>query len=79
MIKELDVVVLTTDVPREKLKTGDVGTVVLIHEGGKGYEVEFTSFTGSTLSVATLPADAVRPVNSSDVKHVRTDLTPASA
>jgi hypothetical protein len=79
MIKELDTVVLTTDVPAEKLQAGDVGTVVLVHEGGKGFEVEFTSFAGSTLSVATLPAAAVRPVTSADVKHVRTSLTPASA
>lgn len=79
MIKELDSVVLTTDVPAEKLKAGDVGTVVFVHDGGKGFEVEFTSYTGSTLSVATVTASALRPVKPTDVKHIRDSLTPASA
>ena len=41
MIKEHDCVVLTADVPDEGLVAGDVGTVVHIHKGGEGYEVEF--------------------------------------
>ncbi len=41
MIKEHDIIVLTSDLPEEGLTAGDVGTVVHIHEHGVGYEVEF--------------------------------------
>ena len=37
-IKEHDCVVLTTDLPKEGLKAGDVGTVVHIHGDGAAYE-----------------------------------------
>ena len=34
MIRELDTVVLTEDLPEHGLKLGDLGTVVLIHTAG---------------------------------------------
>jgi hypothetical protein len=71
MIKELDVVVLTRDLPASKLARGDIGTVVLIHRDGIGYEVEFATLTGETLAVLTLPASDVRPITRRDVAHVR--------
>jgi len=40
MIKELDSVVLTTDLPEHGLARSDAGTVVLVHEGGRGCTVE---------------------------------------
>ena len=61
MIKELDPVVLTEDLPDEGLKAGDVGTVVMAHQDGAGFEIEFTR-KGDTISVVTVPAHAVRPV-----------------
>ena len=45
MIKEHDCVVLTAHVPDDGLMAGDVGTVVHIHKGGEGYEVEFAAGT----------------------------------
>jgi hypothetical protein len=39
MIKELDQIVLTADLPKEGLKAGDVGTVVHTH-GGEVFEVD---------------------------------------
>ena len=45
MIKEHDIVVLTEAVPEEGLTTGDVGTVVHIHNNVEGYEVEFMTLT----------------------------------
>lgn len=70
-MKDLDLVVLTRDVPEAKLARGDVGTVVMVHRGRQAFEVEFTTFTGTTLATVTLcPAD-VRPVTGSDVSHVR--------
>jgi hypothetical protein len=70
-IKEHDCVVLKADLPGEKLKAGDVGTVVHIHKGGVAYEVEFTTLDGKTLTVATVDGQQLRPVSSRDVAHVR--------
>jgi hypothetical protein len=39
MIQELDSVVLTTDIPEKNLSQGDIGTVVLVRQGGVEYEV----------------------------------------
>jgi len=41
MIKEHDYIVLTTDLPEDGLVVGDIGTVVHVHDGGAGCEVEF--------------------------------------
>ena len=71
MIKEHDCIVLTHDLPEEGLQTGDVGTVVHIHKGGVGYEVEFMTLAGETLAVVTLLPTQVRPIARRDVAHVR--------
>ena len=55
-IKEHDCVVLTADLPAEKLEAGDVGTVVHIHKEGAAYEVEFVTLAGRTVAVATVEA-----------------------
>jgi hypothetical protein len=71
MINEHDVVVLTDDVPDSCLEAGDIGTVVHIHQGGAGYEVEFMTLAGETVAVVTLRQAQVRPVQPRDVAHVR--------
>ena len=71
MIQELDTVILTRDVPEQKLRKGDIGTVVLLHKAGAAYEVEFVTLGGQTLTVATLPADAVRAVPEHEIAHAR--------
>ena len=70
MIKLYDRVVLTDDIS-ESFQNGDIGTVVMIHEKGKGYEVEFFTLPGETLGVETLRRDQVRPVEADEVAHVR--------
>ena len=70
MIKELDCVVLTSDLPSHRLKAGDVGTVVLAHDS-RGYEVEFMTLAGETLAVVSLDADRVRPIARDEVPHAR--------
>jgi len=70
-IRELDRVVLTSDVSAEGLVVGDVGTVVLIHQEGKGYEVEFTTLDGATVVVVTLSASHVRPAHKHEIAHAR--------
>lgn len=71
MINELDPVVLTADMPEQGLQAGDVGWVVMVHEGGAGYEVEFVTLAGETMSVITVPASAVRAVQPKEIAHAR--------
>ena len=71
MIREHDCVVLTQDLPDEGLETGDIGTVVHIHQEGAGYEVEFMTLAGETVAVATLLPTQLRPIAKRDIAHVR--------
>ena len=71
MIKELASVVLTTDLPEHRLAKGDIGTVVLVHEGGKGCTVGFMTLNGDTVAVVTLLADQVRQTARDEIAHVR--------
>ena len=61
-IKEHQRVVLTVDLPAEKLATGDVGTVVHIHQDGKALEVEFLNLVGETVAVVSLKNAQVRAI-----------------
>lgn len=70
-IQEHERVVLTADLPADGLEAGDVGTVVHIHSGGAGYEVEFMTLAGHTIAVATVLASQCRPISKRDVSHVR--------
>jgi hypothetical protein len=74
MIAELERVVLTTDLPEHNLRSGDLGTVVLVHGGGAGYEVEFVTLDGETVSVVTLGREQVRAVRHGEIAHVRAVL-----
>lgn len=71
MIKELDPVVLIEPQVAEGLEAGDIGWVVMVHGDGVGYEVEFVTLTGETVSVVTVPCHAVRPVAPKEIAHVR--------
>jgi len=70
-VKELDLVVLTKDLPDEGLRAGDIGTVVLVHQEGAGYEIEFSTLDRQTLAVVTLIANDVRPVGDREIAHAR--------
>ncbi|HEX7119815.1 MAG TPA: DUF4926 domain-containing protein [Longimicrobiales bacterium] len=71
MIKELDSVVLTRDVPEYGLKAGDVGAVVHRYGEGEGFEVEFVSASGETVAVLTLTEADLRPMRGGEILHVR--------
>jgi hypothetical protein len=71
MIRELDRVVLTTDLPEYRLKKGDIGTVVLAHQGGKGYEVEFVTLDGETVAVVSLFDTQLRPIGHREIAQAR--------
>jgi hypothetical protein len=68
-------VVLTTDLPEDRLQTGDVGVVVEHYrprgDAPEGYEVEFFSATGETVAVVSLPATSLRAAGATEVLSVR--------
>ena len=71
MIRELDQVVLDRELPEHRLARGDLGTVLLVHDQGGGYDVEFTALDGETLAVATLSSEQVREVGHHEIAHAR--------
>ena len=70
MLKEHALVVLESDSADEKLSCGDIGTIVHIHDGGNGYEVEFVDGSGYTVAPITLGAADVRPIGPDELLHV---------
>ena len=80
MIKELDPIVLAADLTEHGLKEGDIGPVVLTHQGGAGYEVEFVALDGETVAVVSLHANQVRPIAHREIAHARSiDRRPRAA
>ena len=71
MLSELDNVVLAVDLPEKGLRRGDIGTVVLVHCSGSGYEVEFATLDGETIAVVSLQSSQVRPISPREIAHVR--------
>jgi Domain of unknown function (DUF4926) len=71
MLRELDTVVLTKDIPEAKLTAGDMGAIVHAYTDGQAFEVEVVSLTGETVAIVTLPADAVRAVAEGEIPHAR--------
>jgi hypothetical protein len=68
--KELEIVVLTLDIPEHGLRAGDIGTIVEIYKGG-GLEVEFVRGSGITQALLTLSEHDVRKVDSDDLLAAR--------
>ena len=71
MIEELDMIVLDEDLPDHGLMAGDIGTVVLVHQNGAGYEVEFAALDGETVAVVTLASRQVRSIAKHEIAHAR--------
>lgn len=69
-LRNLDVVVLTEDVPSHGLKRGDLGTVVEVY-APDAIEVEFVTASGRTQALVTLPPSALREVGDDDLVAVR--------
>lgn len=70
-INELDSVALTCDLPEHGLVRGDVGTAVLVHGDGAGFEVEFVGYDGHTVALLTLARNQVRLLDTHDIPHAR--------
>ncbi len=71
MTSELQDIVLAVDLPEHGLEVGDIGTVVLVHGDGKGYEVEFVTLDGETVAVVSLFPSQIRPIGRREIAHVR--------
>jgi hypothetical protein len=71
MIKELDIVVLTKDLPEYGLKKGDIGAVVHAYKGNNAFEIEFITGNGDTVAVVLMKADDVRLMQDKEIMHVR--------
>ena len=76
MMKELDSVILTIDLPEHGLRLGDIGTVMLVHRNGAGYEVEFMALDGETIGVVSVLASQVRAIGHREIAHARPVSTP---
>jgi len=71
MVQELDRVVLLEALPEHGLEAGDIGTVVMVHQDGQGYTVEFVIRKGETIAVAILSRSQVRAIQTNEVAHAR--------
>ena len=71
MIKELETIVLSRDIPEHGLSRGDIGAVVHSYKSGESYEVEFVTGKGKTIALVTLDAKDIRAMNHNEILHVR--------
>jgi hypothetical protein len=55
-ISEFDMVALVSDLPEEKLPAGQAGAVVMVHNNGEAFEVEFPIDLHHSV-VATVPRE----------------------
>lgn len=71
MIEDHDQVILTRNLPGHDLVAGDIATVIAVHEGGKGYTLEFMTVQGDTVAIVTVQSSDVRPARDRELPHVR--------
>jgi hypothetical protein len=71
MIKELETIVLSRDLPEHGLSRGDIGAVVHSYKSGDSYEVEFVTGKGRTIALVTLDSKDIRVMNHNEILHVR--------
>ncbi len=71
MIRELETVVLSRDLPEQGLNGGDIGAVVHCYKSGQAYEIEFVTGQGRTIALLTLEAKDIRSINANEILHVR--------
>lgn len=52
---------LKRPLPELALEAGDLGTVVLVHDDGRAFDVEFLNANSDSLGMVTLTRDAIAP------------------
>ena len=73
LIRELDIVALTCDVPEEGLKRGDTGSVVDVLVDGAAFLVEFMDSDGDTIAVPFLTKNQVRPAAPGELQRAQSE------
>ncbi len=71
MIRELDTIALTHDLPELRLVAGDVGAVVHSYPDSAAFEVEFVTAAGETVAVVTLTPPDIRLLSGREILHAR--------
>ena len=71
MFKELDCIVLTTDIEKDGLKAGDGGTIVHMYPGGDAFMVEFMMGDVYTVILADVLPSQARIATNEDFTHTR--------
>ncbi len=67
-------VVLLIDIPKKKLRKGDVATIVDYHpvqNGEDGYSLEVFNAVGETVAVITVAESAIKALSKEEVFNVR--------
>ena len=68
-------VALRADLPQNKLRSGDLATVVEYHPGRPGqepgYTLEVFNAIGETIAVVTVRESQIEPLRQNEVLHVR--------
>jgi hypothetical protein len=65
---------LTGDLPKHRLRRGDVVKVVDHHvapDGTEGYSIEVFNAVGDTIAVTTVPASALEPLREDEILCAR--------
>jgi Domain of unknown function (DUF4926) len=60
-LHELDIVVLTHDIPEHNLRQGNRGAIVHCYSNSEAFEVEFIDSDGHTLALLTLTPSDLQP------------------
>lgn len=71
MIRELERVALTTDLPEYHLVAGDIGTVVDITTDRDQYTIEFLTLDGDTVAVIAVEPEQIRHLGTKEIAHAR--------
>jgi hypothetical protein len=71
MLKDLQLVALTRDLPDAGLRRGAVGTIVHVYPAGAAYEVEFDRIAGASVPIVTLEPGDIRPATEREVGRLR--------
>ncbi len=66
-------VALTKDIPQQRLRKGDIGTVVEKLSRGQqtGYAVEFFTAAGETVALVVVDEGNIEPLKHDEILHVR--------
>jgi len=62
-------IVLNFNIPVHKLKKGDVGLVIFIHDSGK-FEVEFSNMIGEKITVIKLLSSQIKKIHKIKIHQI---------